>query len=113
MRKLMFMVLGAWMVATLAVLGSLAGDSGGGAEDPATTSGGQPAVLAPAGSGVPVDHLGRHAQMTSQMRAARPDAQMGVRMAGDPMWQMMRDPGHIRAEEEYQQGIDRMLARVP
>ena len=52
-------------------------------------------------------HTPAHAGMTQQMRAG---GQAGV-MRSDPMWQMMRDPTHIRAEEAYQRDLDRMLGR--
>jgi hypothetical protein len=62
-------------------------------------------------SGATFDHTERHATMTQQMRVADPDARMQTRMQADPMWQMMRSPAHIRAEEQRQAQIDRMLAR--
>jgi hypothetical protein len=63
--------------------------------------------------GVPPEHVERHATMVEQMRVADPDTRMQARMQRDPMWQMMRSPAHIRAEEERQARIDRMLARTP
>jgi hypothetical protein len=55
----------------------------------------------------PTAHVEQHAAMTQQMRAGGPaDA-----MQSDPMWRMMRDPVHIRAEEQYQRDLDRMLGR--
>jgi hypothetical protein len=59
------------------------------------------------------EHTELHVRMTQKMRVADPDARMQTRMQADPMWQMMRSPAHIRAEEERQAQIDRMLARSP
>jgi hypothetical protein len=64
-------------------------------------------------SGAIREHTERHARMTQQMRVADPDVRMQAWMRNDPMWQMMRSPAHIRAEEQRQAQIDRMLARSP
>ena len=53
-------------------------------------------------------HVAQHAAMTSRMAAGGPAQPMET----DPMWRMMRDPAHIRAEELYQQDLDRMLGRT-
>ena len=52
-------------------------------------------------------HIEQHAAMTQQMTAGGPPQVMNT----DPMWRMMRDPAHIRAEEQYQRDLDRMLGR--
>ena len=58
-------------------------------------------------SSAATSHTAAHAGMTQQMRAGGPVAPM----RSDPMWGMMRDPAHIRAEETYQRDLDRMLGR--
>lgn len=59
------------------------------------------------------DMVERHVRMTNQMRVSVADAGMRARMAGDPMWQMRFNPAYIRAEEDYQRQMDRMLGRAP
>ena len=61
-----------------------------------------------AGAFSPRVHVQQHAAMTSQMAGGGPTQLMMT----DPMWRMMRDPAHIRAEELYQQELDRMLGRT-
>jgi hypothetical protein len=114
MAKIVTAMLVAWMALTFGLITVLAGSSdtlhrrGPGRRHRRAS----PAV-ARSSAGVPVEHTERHARMTKQMRVSRPEARMRARMADDPMWQMMYDPAHIRAEEEYQRQIDRMLARTP
>jgi hypothetical protein len=111
MPKIVITVLVVWVVLIFGLVSALAGSDRGSGGEVVTNA--RPAATARAGSGVPADHIEQHARMTSQMRAAVPGARMQARMAGDPMWEMMRDPAHIRAEEEYWRGLDRMLARRP
>jgi hypothetical protein len=111
MAKLVIAALVAWAVLTFGLVSALAGSEGGSGRDSVTTA--RSAEPARAASGVSADHIDQHARMTSQMRVAVPDARMQARMAGDPMWEMMRHPAHIRAEEDYQGALDRMLARRP
>ena len=59
---------------------------------------------------MPDEHVQQHADMTEQMRSMTAGA-TAPHMAGSSMWQMMRDPAHIRAEEQYHRDLDRMLAR--
>ncbi|HVM55741.1 MAG TPA: hypothetical protein VM262_21330 [Acidimicrobiales bacterium] len=114
MAKIVTSLLVAWMVLSyglIAVLASSSDSSPGG--DRVVVTGERVATAAPGPSGVPAEHTERHARMTTTMRVTAPEARMPARMAGDPMWQMMYDPAHIRAEEEYHRQIDRMLARNP
>lgn len=111
MPKIVIAVLVAWALLTFGLMSALAGSDRGRRGEVVTNA--RPVATAQPGSGVPAAHIEQHARMTSQMRAAVPDARMQARMAGDPMWEMMRHPAHIRGEEEYQRGLDRMLARRP
>jgi hypothetical protein len=114
MAKIVTAVLVAWMALTLGLISLLAGSFDSSAErDGVRVTAARPTTMARSSPGVPVEHTERHARMTSQMRVTGPDARMPARMADDPMWQMMYDPAHIRAEEEYQRQMDRMLARIP
>jgi hypothetical protein len=111
MAKILTLMLGAWMALTFGLITALAGSSSDTSESGDRVVTGEPAAVA--STGMPVEHTERHARMTKQMRVSTPDARMQARMADDPMWQMMYDPAHIRAEEEYQRQVDRMLARTP
>jgi hypothetical protein len=114
MAKIVTAVLVAWIALTVGLSAVVAGSSDrSGREDRVVVTGERPRTVARSSAGVPAEHTERHARMTSQMRVTGPEARMPVRMAGDPMWQMMHDPAHIRAEEEYQRQMDRMLARTP
>jgi hypothetical protein len=95
---------------TAVVVASLGTDQFGGQ---VVITGERTGVVERSSSGAIREHTERHARMTQQMRVADPDARMQTWMRNDPMWQMMRSPGHIRAEEQRQAQIDRMLARSP
>jgi hypothetical protein len=114
MAKIVTVMLVAWMALTFGLITALAGSSDRSTDgDRVVVTGERPPAVARSSAGVPVEHTERHARMTKQMRVSMPDARMRARMADDPMWQMMYHPAHIRAEEQYQRQIDRMLARTP
>jgi hypothetical protein len=112
--KIVTAMLVAWMALTYGLITALAGSSDSSTDgDRVVVTGERPTAVARSSTGVPAEHTERHARMTSQMRVTGPDARMPARMADDPMWQMMYHPAHIRAEEEHQHQMDRMLARTP
>jgi hypothetical protein len=114
MAKIVTVVLVAWMALTFGLVTLLAGSSSSPTHgDRVVVTGERPTTMAPSSAGIRADHTERHSRMTSQMRVTGPQARMPARMVGDPMWQMMYDPAHIQAEEEYQRQMDRMLARTP
>jgi hypothetical protein len=114
MAKIVAVVLVAWTALTFGLITVIAGGSDSSTRgDAVVVTGERPTRVARNSTGVPAEHTERHARMTSQMRVTGPEARMPARMVGDPMWQMMYDPTHIRAEEEYQRQMDRMLARTP
>jgi hypothetical protein len=113
MAKIVTAVLVAWMALTVGLSAVIAGSSDRSTRENRVVTGERTTTVARSSTGVPAEHTERHARMTSQMRVTGPEAHMPARMAGDPMWQMMYDPAHIRAEEEYRRQMDRMLARTP
>jgi hypothetical protein len=114
MTKIVTAMLVVWMALSYGLITVLASSSDGIPGDGGViTTGERPVTVSPSPARVPDEHIERHALMTSQMRIAGPEARMPARMTGDPMWQMMFSPAHIRAEEEYHRRIDRMLARTP
>jgi hypothetical protein len=115
MVKVVIGLLMAWMVLSYALIVFIASNSDGFPRgDGIVVTGERPAAtVAGSSTGIPAEHIERHARMTSMMRVTGPATRMSARMASDPMWQMMHEPGHIRAEEDYHRRIDRMLARNP
>ena len=67
----------------------------------------------PAPAAVTADHsqLQRDADMTQQMSTPTADGPMQNGLIQEPMRQRAEDPGYVRALEQHQADIDRMLAR--
>ena len=57
--------------------------------------------------------LQRDADMTQQMSTPKANGAMQTGQTPEPMLQRSQDPGYVRALEQYQADIDRMLARNP